>query len=382
MPVAIVRCEDYAEELVARGVRDCLAHLGGMESFVRPGQKVALKPNLVMKKNPREAVTTHPLVVMAVAKEVLRVGGIPLICDSPGGPFHTAKGLQGIYDICGMTEVAAKTGAGLNFDTGEKTCPHPEGVVIRSLPIITPLAEADVIINLPKLKTHSMTTYSGAVKNLYGSIPGMKKAEYHFKMPRYEDFANLLVDIYTLLKPSLNIMDGIVGMEGDGPTAGTPRKVGLLLVSENAFDLDSVCLQLIGFKEKEIPTQVAGMQRGLMKNPAEIEILGEFRDIAVIALNFKRPRSYTINFADNYLPKFLAGPLTRMLKPRLAFSPELCVGCGECARCCPAKAISLPDGRPQVEESNCIRCFCCQELCPYKAVQVEKSWLARILFGE
>lgn len=382
MPVAIVSCRDYEEKLVARAVRECLACLGGMEAFVRPGQKVALKPNLVMKKNPREAVTTHPLVVMAVAREVLRAGGTPLICDSPGGPFHTAKGLQGIYDVCGMTEVAAKTGAALNFDTGEKTCSHPEGVVVKSLPIITPLAEADLIINLPKLKTHSMTTYSGAVKNLYGSIPGMKKAEYHFKMSRYEDFGNLLVDICTLLRPSLNIMDGITGMEGDGPTAGTPRKVGLLLASENAFDLDAVCLRLIGFKEKEIPTQVAGMQRGLVRNTAEIKILGEFRDIKAIALNFRRPRSYTINFAENYLPKFLAGGLTGMLKPRLAFSPELCAGCGECARCCPAKAISLPDRRPQVDESACIRCFCCQELCPYKAVQVEKSWLAKILFGD
>lgn len=382
MSVAIVRCTKYQQETVNLAIRECLALLGGMEAFVQPGQKVALKPNLIMKKPPGEAATTHPLVVQAVAAEVLRVGGVPIICDSPGGPY-SVKSLQNIYQVCGMTQAAANTGlaAQLNFDLGEQTCTHHEGLLVKSLPIIKPLAEADVIINLPKLKTHSMTTFTGAVKNLYGAIPGMKKVEFHFKMPIREDFANLLVDIYTLLKPTLHIMDGIIGMEGDGPTAGSPKQMGLVLASGNGFKLDSICLHLIGFKNSEIPTQVAGKARGLVANLEEILILGEVQNLQAYRVNFKRPRSYQVNFAANYLPKFMSDWVSKQLKPRLAFSPELCIGCGECARCCPAKAITLTEKRPLVDESSCIRCFCCQELCPHKAVQVEKSWLARKLFG-
>ncbi len=380
MSVAIVTCQTYEEQQVLDSVQACLLHLGGLEAFVKPRQKVALKPNLVMKKNPMEAVTTHPMVVLAVAKEVLRVGGIPIICDSPGGPFHTVKGLEGIYKACGLVEVSQLTGVPLNYDITEKSCPHPAGLVIKSLPIINPLVEADVIINLPKLKTHSMTTYSGAVKNLYGAIPGMKKAEYHFKMPNYEDFANLLIDINTLLKPVLHIMDGIVGMEGDGPTAGVPKPAGLILASENAFELDTVCIHLMGLTERAVPTQVAAQKRGLLKAIEQINLMGEFQVGKLVNLKFRPPRSREISFLHNYLPKLLADQLSSFLTPRLTFSPELCVGCGECARCCPAKAINLTNQRPQIKESACIRCFCCQELCPYKAVEVQKSWLAKILF--
>lgn len=380
VPVAIVSCSSYTEQEVMASVREALNCLGGLENFVQPGQTVALKPNLVMKKAPQEAVTTHPQILRAVAQEVLRVGGIPLICESPGGLF-TAKSLASIYQVSGMSEAAEQSGAKLNFDVSEKNCPHPEGEIVKSLPIIKALAEADLIINLPKLKTHSMTTYSGAVKNLYGAIPGMKKAEFHFKMPEYQDFANLLVDINTLLKPVLHIMDAIVGMEGDGPTAGSPKQVGLIMASDNAFDLDSICIRLIGLSENAVPTQLAGHSRGLVQPLRNIELRGEFKADNLPNFRFRPPKSRQINFVHNYLPRFIADQLSGFLKPRLTFSPELCVGCGVCAQHCPAKAIELKEHQPKIQESTCIRCFCCQELCPHKAVIVEKSWLAKLLFS-
>lgn len=395
MTVAVVRAAKYTEDIISGAVRECFEVLGGIEAFVRPGQRVALKANLVMKKHPDEAVTTHPLVVAAVAAEVLRAGGRPVICDSPGGPHYTLKGLENIYRTCGMTEAAKHSGAELNFDLSEQVLSHPEGAVIRSLPVISPVAGADVIINLPKLKTHAMTTYSGAVKNMYGVIPGMKKAEFHFKMPGYRDFSNLLVDINTLLKPSLHLMDAVVGMEGDGPTAGRPKAVGLLLASANPFDLDAVCLRLIGFHEADVPTQVAGRRRGRFTSDSFPEILGEFSGRFPDLVSFERPRSRSINFVDNYLPSWLAAKFSRFLRPRPLFDSGTCLGCGECVRLCPAGALRLMSRSaasadkvgmagsklPMLDETACIRCFCCQELCPQKAVGIGKSWLAKRLFG-
>lgn len=373
MTVSLEKCTTYCSEEIKDVLVKLLNPLGGMETFVKPGQRVALKVNLVMAKRPEEAATTHPEVVKAVAEEVLRVGGIPFIIDSPGGPFYNEKGMRHIYRKTGMEAVATELGIELNWDFSEQKVLREENLLVKSLTLIKPLLEADVIINLPKLKTHSMTTYSGAVKNLYGSVAGMKKAEYHFRMPKEEDFSNVLVDICETVRPHLHILDGIIGMEGEGPTAGEPKTRGLLLASECPYQLDWLATQLIGLKPLQIMHLNKADQRGLLKDKPTVPS-------GISAEKFRVPTSKSINFVEQWLPNFLSKHVTKFLQPNLQFSPELCVGCGHCFEACPAKALEMREKLPQLEEDKCIRCYCCQELCPQKAVLVRQNWLTEKLF--
>ena len=208
--VVLKYCPEYTADVELR-LREGLVELGGMSTFVKPGQKVLLKVNLLMKKRPEEAVTTHPSVVEAMVHLVQEAGGIPIIGDSPGGPY-TVNSLQAIYTRSGLREVAERTGAILNEDVGQTTIHNPEGKLTKSLTITNCALQADVIIPISKLKTHGMMTFTGAVKILFGVIPGLLKAEYHLKMFKVDDFADLLVDIATYIKPALSIMDGVVGV--------------------------------------------------------------------------------------------------------------------------------------------------------------------------
>lgn len=370
--VAVAHCKSYDPNTIGLAVNRLLNQLGGLEKWIQPGQLVAVKPNLIAKKKPEEAATTHPLVVEAVVRLVQIAGGKPFIVDSPGGPSSKSL-LSAVYRSTGMSAVAERTGSDLSLDTTELVLAHPRGKVIKQLTVLKALAEADVIIGLPKLKTHCMTKYTGAVKLMYGAIPGLKKAEYHFNMQRLEDFTQLLIDINTLLQPSLTIMDGVVGMEGDGPTAGTPREAGLLLASENPYAMDYVCSGLIGIHPEGLPLISLATEQGLCPSPAQLHVAGD--PLGAISPPFKLPGHRQIDFD---IPGPLKGVINR-LQPKPVFSPELCLGCGECHRCCPAGAIQMEDGQPRLKLDQCIRCFCCQELCPHKAVTVRQNWLGKKL---
>ncbi len=373
VPVALFNCPDYQMENVEAGVRHILAELGGMDKIVSPGQKVALKLNLIARKKPDEAATTHPAVVEAVVREIQRCGGKVVLCDSPGGPYSQSL-LKAVYRATGMVEVAEKTGADLNYDTSWVTLAHPEGKMIHSLPLIKPLAEADVVVGLSKLKTHGMTGFTGAVKLFYGAIPGLKKAEYHFNMPDLEQFSRLLIDIVKLIKPSLSIMDGIVGMEGDGPTSGDPRHLGLLLGSVNPFALDMAACRIIGIEPEKLPLFKAAAEQGLITGDAPINLTGN--GFLIIDEPFRLPSHMSIHFN---LPPLMKKILGKWIQPRPWFNRELCAGCGDCLRACPAGAVKIRKKTADVDINACIRCFCCQELCPAKAVSVRRSWLGRML---
>lgn len=371
--VMVSKCEDYREEHVQISVREILDGLGGIKTILRPGQTVAIKPNLIAKKSPGEAATTHPAVVAAVVREVLAAGGKPVLCDSPGGPYSRTL-LKGVYKTTGMAEVADKTGVALNYDTSDVTLSHPGGKIIFSLPVIKPLAEADVIIGLSKLKTHSMTAFTGAVKLFYGAVPGLKKAEYHFNMPGIEQFSQLLIDIVTLLKPALSIMDGIVGMEGDGPTSGDPRRLGILLGSRNPFALDMAACRAIGIEPSGLALFQLALEQRLIPAADDIEISGDL--LPVLDSPFKLPSHMNIHFN---LPPLLKKALGKWIQPRPWFDREICAGCGDCRRACPAAAIEIKEKRADVNMDACIRCFCCQELCPASAVSIRQSWLGKKL---
>lgn len=376
--VAVTRCSGYDDpRAVKEAVRRSIDLVGGMSSFIRSGSRVLIKPNLVMKKRPEEMATTHPLVLEAVIDLVHEAGARAVIGESPGGPFTPAV-LAGVYRVCGIEEVARRTGAELSFDVGQIEVPHPAGRLVNRLTLASAIAGADAVISVSKLKTHGMTTYTGAVKNLFGAIPGLLKAEYHLRMPDLKDFANLLVDVATLVNPVLSVMDGIVGMEGAGPTAGKPRPIGAVLASPDPFALDVAALSLIGLDPGRVPTVVAARERGLPADPGDIRLVGE--PLSQLAVkDFIIPKTGEINWFKGRVPRFLEAYLTNLLRPKPVFLDKVCIGCGDCFRHCPPKAITMQDRRPVVDLKACIRCFCCQELCPHQAVEIRRPWLAQKL---
>ncbi|HEY3314673.1 MAG TPA: DUF362 domain-containing protein [Bacillota bacterium] len=386
-PVSIVRCGTYDQAAVDAAVAESIRLVGGMGRYVQPGQRVLIKVNLLSRKKPEEAVTTHPAVVEAVVKLVQAAGGRPVIGDSPAGPY-TGHRMTQMYRVTGMEEVARRTGAALNDDFGEATRSFAGGALFKSFSLTRSVLDADVVIAMPKLKTHGLTAYTGAVKILFGCIPGMGKVEYHVRLPRLEDFAGMLVDLALCVRPALTVMDAVVGMDGPGPSAGRIRPVGLIIASPDPFALDVAAVSAVGHDPGRIPTIAAAGRRGLPARIEDVNILGAPLD-EVRLHDFVLPGTGGIQSVQNRLP----GPLNRAIRtaisPRPVFHHDLCTGCADCFTSCPPKAIEMrkvaADGRgdqkgaarPHVDLGRCIRCFCCQELCPQKAVEVHRPWLSR-----
>ncbi len=378
--VAIWKCEDYDIEHVRAAVGAAVGALGGMAAFVNPGERVLLKPNLLMRRRPEKATTTHPAVVQAVAELVTAAGGVPLIFDSPGGTsVHNAATLEGLYDTCGMKAAAAAAGAQLCMDTEVVDVPWPQGQRMKAIKTIAEVTRVDKIINLPKLKTHMMMTFSGGVKNLFGIVPGSYKTEYHFRFEEEDDFAGVLVDLCQFARPVLTVMDAIVAMEGSGPTNGTPRPLGLLLASASPYEMDVVASTCIALEPRAVPTIRASAARGLCPMSAQhVEVVGcAIADVRTP--DFVKPRNVALNIYDWWLPKPVAHWMNRAMKYKPGFRLERCKGCGVCANSCPAKAIEMRNGKPNLEISQCISCFCCHELCRFDAVDIRKPWPFRMI---
>lgn len=370
--VSIVRCEDYAD--AKKAVYAALELLGGIGKFIKKGGRVVIKPNLVSRKKPSEAATVNPAIVRAVIEAAKSRGASVTIAESPGGPYSAAY-LKSVYAECGMNEAIKGTGAKLNFDTGFKEISFPEGKTVKSIPIIDPILNADLIISLPKLKTHAMTSYTGAVKNMFGTIPGTHKAELHFRLDDRDAFCSMLVDLFQCVNktPVLSIMDGVWGMEGDGPTAGQKRHIGVIMASMNAHALDMAACKIIGYAPDDVPTLKEAVSRGLVcASPEELELIGDDINSFVIS-DFKKPQSHFNLLKLLSLPETLNKFVTRVLSSRPKMHYKECVGCGECMRCCPPHAITMKNGKPVIDRDKCIKCFCCQELCPKKAVKIHRS---------
>lgn len=279
-----------------------------------------------------------------------------------------------------MKEAASKSGAQLNYDTEFTDVAYPEGKIMKSIKTIRPVLEVDKIINIPKIKTHMMTVYSGAVKNLFGIIPGSYKSEYHLRFENTLDFADLLIDICLFAKPVLTVMDAVIGMEGYGPTAGNPKKVGLVLASGNPFKLDVVASNVIALDAAKVPTIRKSAERGLCSGKLDdIYIVGEKIE-SIIVKNFKKPTvKIAFNYYNIFLPKFIGKRLDRLIKPRPKFDYSLCKSCGMCEKGCPPKAIKMIAAKPSLDMSSCIRCFCCHELCAHEAIQIKRPWFIKLL---
>jgi len=371
---AIVKCADYRQEGVDRAVRESLNLLGGIERFVRPGARVLIKPNLITARQPNEAVTTHPAVVKALVQVVQAAGGIVTIADSPGGPF-SHKRLEKIYAASGMAQVAAQTGAHLNYDLSTVNLPHPEGRLLKSVTVIKAVAKADVTITVPKLKTHTLTGLTGAVKVTFGAVPSPLKTEYHLRLPKVGDFSQALLDICSLVNPCLTVMDAVVGMEGDGPSAGDPRPIGAILASADSLACDVAAAALVGLDPLAVSTTRAAVRLGLISGQlADVELVGD--PLPELRVSSFKPASTWL--ATNRISEFLLGLYGRVAGPKPVMDTN-CNGCRTCQHNCPPQAITMVNKRPVVDYGKCIHCFCCQELCPQQAVTIHHPWLGRMI---
>ncbi len=377
--VSIVPCTDYDDAQVEYALRAALEPLDGLD-FVRPGMLVAVKLNLVTAMKPETAATVHPAVVCALVRLLREKGANVVVGDSPGGVYSAAY-LHLVYDVCGLRCVE-QAGGTLNEDFSQIEVDFPEAVQAKSFPFTAYLAKADAVIDVCKLKTHGMMGLSCAVKNMFGVIPGLIKPEFHYRYPLAEDFADMLVDLYTYTKPRLCICDAVIGMEGNGPTQGTPRPIGCLLAARSGHALDMTAAHLIGLGPHEVPTLAAAIRRGLV--PPELSALRISGDPSRFAV----PDFQTVpSQANVFFEVFGSGPIGksanlvagRILTPYPKLSGADCVGCGKCAQLCPAKAIRMKDRRPRIDRGKCIHCFCCQEFCPKGAMRVGRHLIMRIL---
>ncbi|MDF2891065.1 MAG: hypothetical protein K0R80_1432 [Clostridia bacterium] len=377
--VHIVKCQEYDLDKVQQAVAECFDAMPEFKEKLFEGAKVLVKTNLLMRKNPEDAVTTHPSVIEAIVRYLQALGCKPVIGDSPGGPYNEWN-LKGVYKAAGMNAVAEKTGCELNYDTSVIEVHNEKAKLLKNMQIIKVAHDVDFIISAAKLKTHGMMTYTGAVKNLFGVIPGITKAEYHFKMNNTANFAEHLVDICEYVNPVISIIDAIDCMEGDGPSAGMKKHVGLLMASSSPYALDVAASKVAGINTELIPTIVAAEKRGLINsNYKNLEFSGiDLDEIKVEP--FILPSSININFVGGRVPKFLESFITNTFRPQPIFDHDKCVGCEDCKRSCPPDIIKMVNGKPVPDLDKCIRCFCCHELCPIKAVDIKKHWLHERLF--
>ncbi|MEW5922576.1 MAG: DUF362 domain-containing protein [Candidatus Zixiibacteriota bacterium] len=371
--VAIVDCNSYDIDTVTSKISHALELLGGLGKYVKPGMKVLLKPNMISAKAPERAITTHPEIVSAVANEVRKIGATPIVGDSPGG----AKiNINRIWENTGMKAMADREGLQLvNFEAAGSQRFRCNG---RAYYLARPAVEADLIINLPKLKTHVLTLMTGAVKNVFGLIPGFRKGNYHKEFPKPRDFAEVIVDILSVKTPALTIMDAVLSMEGDGPSSGQPRWTNLLLASRDPVAVDAIASVIIGLNPERVPTTRVASDAGLgIGWPEMIETLGMPLEKAKIH-DFK----LTSNRKLELLPGFFVKAIDPFVWIRPSIDRDFCTSCGVCVSSCPTGALRLNGDRtPAFDYDLCINCWCCHELCPEKAVQVRKSWLARRLIG-
>lgn len=367
--VFLAPCKEYAYQPLKQAVDNMFAALQ-MDQLISPGSRVVIKPNLLMKSHPDSAIITHPLLVAAVGTKIKELGGIVTIAESSGGRYTPAT-VKNIYQACGYTDMAQTYGFALNTDCSYRPLEVPNGVRSKLFQVITPILDADVIVDIGKLKSHCMTGMSGAVKNMFGAVPGLMKPELHCRFPEKKDFADMLVDLCQAIRPQISIIDGIMAMEGNGPSGGKPRFVGTLIGGTNPYAVDFVCASIIYMKPSDIFMLTSAMERGLCpKSIEEIEILGAKLDEVAVP-TFLPPQSKPLNFID-YLPGFLRPIVSKIATPVPKIRTKYCIGCAKCAESCPQHTIKIKDKKAYIIYNNCIRCYCCHEMCPEHIIDIKR----------
>ena len=369
--ISLVRCETYEPATLEAAVQRAVELLGGISRFVKRGDRVLLKPNLLSAHPPKRRITTDPQVVRAVARMVLDAGGQPVIGDSPAlEPFKRVAAKTGMADI------ARELGIELVELTQPTPVATPPGALFKQLEIASQALSADVVINLPKLKTHAQMLLTLGVKNLFGTIVAQRKAEWHHMVGVDRDtFASLHLDIYLTLRPSLTILDGVWGMEGHGPANGTPRQLNLIAAAEDAVALDVSICHMLGVPLRSFPLFRAAHARGVGETDLhQIAFKGESPQ-AFVLRDFQVPSLDSLGIVPGMFDWFT----TRYLVSRPIQSEDSCTGCERCSEICLAEAIRVEECKITFDYDRCIRCYCCQEICPQGSIHFQKGTLVRLL---
>jgi uncharacterized protein (DUF362 family)/Pyruvate/2-oxoacid:ferredoxin oxidoreductase delta subunit len=367
--VSIVKCQNYDEDKVLSGLRRSIDLIGGIQTFVRKDNHVLLKPNLLYGKSPEKAVTTHPSILRGMIQIVREAGGVPFIGDSP-----SVGSLMKTAEKAGVKAVADEMKCPLVEFNKPVLPPKRKGKIFKQLEIDQRVLEVDVIINLPKFKTHSLTLLTLGVKNLFGCIPGPRKALWHLKAGEdRKTFAQILVDVYQIIHPSLTILDGIVGMEGNGPNSGRPIPIGLILASGDPLSLDQIVCDLLGISRESLLTNRVAFEQGMGKD--KIDVFGErAKDVKISGFQFP-----TLSQPDWNLPGFLGKALKNALTSKPMIEEEVCNACDRCAEICPPKALARKGKDLVFDYEQCIRCFCCLEVCPEGAISIKPGWALKLV---
>lgn len=382
--VSVVSCPSYDPDVCRRALIEVLEPVGGLD-FVKEGMKVGVKANLVSFLKPEAGATTHPVLLAELTKLLKERGAEVVVGDSPGG-LYTAAYVKNVYRVTGMYQVE-QAGAELNMDFSQKEASFLEAAVARHFTYTGWLDGCDAVIDFCKLKSHGMMAMSAAAKNMFGAIPGTLKPEYHYKYPNAADFARMIVDLDEYFRPVLSIVDGVVGMDGNGPTMGNAKPMGVLLASRSPHAADLVCAQIIGLRREDVPTLEAAYERGLIQAGwKELDVAGDVEAFRVKDFNNIGTKNEVVFFGEmllgegnNAFKRAFGRVMQRALSSRPGPDKDECVGCEKCAQICPAKAITMRDKLPRIDRSKCIRCFCCQEFCPRGAMKVTRPPIARLL---
>jgi uncharacterized protein (DUF362 family)/Pyruvate/2-oxoacid:ferredoxin oxidoreductase delta subunit len=365
--VTLAYCPSYTADL-ENAVTELLKPLGGMSAFVSPGQKVLIKPNMLTNRTPDQAVTTHPELVRAVIRLVKAAGGIPSVGDSPASAVKIDKVMSdtGFVQLCQDEAIPL-----IRFESGGAEPVQCDGFEFN---LAKAVIEADVVINLPKIKTHVLTTLTAAVKNTYGTIPGYQKAMLHKKFTKTADFGKLVHAIHKSVAPALNIADGIIGMEGAGPSGGTPVSLNFLAASTSGQALDLAICQLLNIAPRAVPYLPPNVPT------AEADAMAATVDVK---LNGQAAQSTSINLPSTFGARMLPRWLGNILEPFVWIRPAIddsCIKCGRCVKACPTEALSMESGtKPVLTPKACIGCCCCHEVCPANAIEMTQSPLLNFI---
>lgn len=373
--IYLKQADSYDHSVLYPAVKEIM-DWSGLSEKINGNTTILLKPNMLSRSAPDKAVTTHPSLVEVVIELLKEMGAAAeniTIADSSGGPQNSAI-IAANYKGCGFTDVAERQGVNLYTKLESETV-KTDGVIVKEFEILSPVIHSDIVINLPKFKTHVMTGMSGAVKNLFGTVPGLKKAEFHMRFPDKDKFADMIVDLCETVKADFVIVDGIMAMEGDGPAGGVPRKLNMLLAGENPYCIDTAICHIMGFDLSKPPIMAAAKKRGLLPCELSQDMVCGDKHLLKRIEDFAMPKSYSIDFSDR-VPRAIrwATPtVEKLLAPKPKINKAQCIGCGKCRDICPQNTITVAGGKASINLKNCIRCFCCHEMCPVKAIDVKRN---------
>jgi uncharacterized protein (DUF362 family)/ferredoxin len=375
--VALVACDNYDDQEVYRAVKAGIDLVGGMAAFVKAGEKIVLKPNVLLGSSPEKCVCTHPAILKAAGKQFLEAGAI-VSCGDSSGFGGTVLNMR----LAGLKQVADELKIPIAEFSRGKGVVNKEALLVKHFVIADGVLKADGLVSLSKLKAHGLTRITGAVKNQFGCIPGFLKGQLHARIPDPYDFGTMLVDLNMHIKPRICIMDAVMAMEGNGPRSGKPRKLGVLLFSTDPVGLDAVACKIINLDPNFVPTMEPGEKAGL----------GNYREenIEVVGGNIEDFICRDFDVVRKPMPHLTGSGFRNFLKNRISSRPVIdkafCNQCGKCVEHCPVNPkavdwVANDKTRPPTHNyDRCIRCYCCQELCPQGAISIQETVVGRLFF--